>query len=171
MPSIRHEESADQPHIHRLVSAAFAGAAHSNGREQDLVDALRAEGALSLSLVAEYQGQLAGHIMFSAVSLLTTETPQEGWFGLAPLAVLPELQGRGIGRALVESGLVALRSAGARGCVVLGDPAYYGRFGFRPLPGLWLADVPSEYFLALSFDERPWPQAEVRYHPVFARLD
>lgn len=171
MPSIRHEESADQPHIQRLVSDAFAGAAHRNGREQDLVDALRAEGALSLSLVADYRDQLAGHIAFSAVSLHAQTGPQEGWFGLAPLSVLPELQGRGIGRALVESGLVALRSAGAHGCVVLGDPAYYGRFGFRAQPGLWLAGVPSEYFLALCFEDTPCPEAEVRYHPIFARFD
>jgi putative acetyltransferase len=89
-----------------------------------------------------------------------------GWFGLGPVAVRPDLQGRGIGRALVDGVLGRARSMGAAGCVVLGDPAYYARFGFRPFDGLHYPGPPAEYFQALTFRGEP-PSGTVAYHPAF----
>lgn len=167
MPTIRHERAAEAAAISALVEAAFRDAAHADGREHLLVDALRTAGDLALSLVAEEDGQLVGHVAFSPVSI---DGVAGAWFGLAPLAVLPGRRRRGVGRALVETGLVALRSAGAAGCVVLGDPAYYGRFGFAA-GSLQLADVPPAFFMALSLNEAEVPAGEVRYSPVFAPFD
>ncbi|MCS6474456.1 N-acetyltransferase, partial [Burkholderia thailandensis] len=87
---------------------------------------------------------------------------------LAPLAVRPECRRQSVGAGLVRTGLDALRRLGARGCVVLGDPAYYARFGFVPSGDLVFMDAPPEYFLALAFDEAaPRPSGTVRYHDVF----
>jgi putative acetyltransferase len=160
---IREERPGDAPRIHEVVAAAFAGAEHASGREAELVDALRAAGALVLSLVAELDGAIGGHIAFSAVAI----GDAGGWLGLGPLAVAPEQQRRGIGAALVHAGLERLRARGARGCVLVGEPAYYGRFGFAAFPALTYAGVPPEYVLALPFtDERP--TGEAVYHPAFS---
>src|SRR5690606_18603384 len=113
--------------IHTLVAAAFDGHPHSDGSEPAIVDRLRADGDLTISLVAEDGGEIVGHIAFSPV---TISDGNEGWFGLGPVAVAPQRQREGIGAALIEHGLALLRERGSAGCVVLGDPAYYGRFGF-----------------------------------------
>jgi len=89
-----------------------------------------------------------------------------GWFGLGPIAILPQHQRRGIGSRLVRAALRLLRSRGACGCVVLGEPHYYRRFGFQADPGLILPGVPPEYFLALSFDSSQ-PRGTVTYHEAF----
>ncbi|MDN3523636.1 GNAT family N-acetyltransferase [Halomonas ramblicola] len=125
--------------------------------------ALREAGALSVSLVAESDGEVVGHVAASKVTL-SDGTPD--WFGLGPVSVLPAWQGRGIGSALVQECLARLRERGARGCVVLGEPDYYQRFGFRAVPGLILPGVPLAYFMALDWgDDRP--RAEVAFHPAF----
>jgi len=160
---IRPERPADHAAIATLVTAAFATAPHSSGTETAIVDALRDAGALTLSLVAEDHSRIVGHVAFSPV---TIDGAAGGWFGLGPIAVHPDRQGSGIGRALIEEGLRQLCERDAVGCVVLGDPAYYGRFGFRSDPALRYPDVPAEYFQRLSFSGTE-PSGAVAYHDGF----
>ncbi|WP_329856589.1 N-acetyltransferase [Stenotrophomonas muris] len=161
--TIRPESSNDRASIHALTEAAFRDVPHSSQTEQFIVDALRSRGELSLSLVAEKDGQVVGHIALSPVTISDGST---GWFGLGPISVLPDWQGQGIGAALMHAALGALREQDAQGCVVLGEPAYYGRFGFRAEPGLVLPGVPPEYFQALCL-RPPMAQGEVSYSTAF----
>lgn len=163
-PVIRPETAADAAAIATLTRAAFASHPFSQQTEAAIIAALRVDAALTVSLVAECGGQVVGHIAFSPVQV---SDGTGGWFGLGPMAVAPPWQRQGIGSALLRRGLEALRARGARGCVVLGEPGFYGRFGFAPQPGLTLAGVPPEYFLALAFDGGV-PQGGVAYHPAFA---
>ncbi|WP_312316081.1 N-acetyltransferase [Stenotrophomonas sp.] len=160
---IRPERAQDIPVIHALTREAFADAPHRDGTEQDVLDALRAAGALSVSLVAEEGGALVGHVALSPVTL---SDGSEDWYGLGPLSVAPAQQGRGVGSALMQAALAALEERGAAGCVLLGDPGYYGRFGFRADPRLRLAGVPPEYFQAVLL-KGAWPDADVQYHAAF----
>lgn len=161
--SIRPETPADRDAIHALTAAAFIDAPHSSHTEQYIVDALRERGELSISLVAEASGLLLGHVALSPVHISDGST---GWFGLGPISVLPEWQGQGIGTGLMHAALDALRARNAQGCVLLGEPGYYARFGFRAEPGLRLPGVPVEYFQALCL-QPPLAQGEVRYSPAF----
>ncbi|RPE75797.1 GNAT family N-acetyltransferase [Vulcaniibacterium tengchongense] len=162
---IRTETEADHAAIDAVLAAAFAGAPGHGEVERRIVRALRAAGALTLSLVADIDGRVAGHVAFSPVAI----GDAAGWYGLGPLAVAPADQGHGVGGALVRAGLVELERLRAAGCVVLGDPGYYGRFGFAVRPGLRYPGVPSEYFMALPLDEHAMlPQGEARYHAAFA---
>jgi len=160
---IRPERSNDVSAISVLVSAAFATARHTNGREQLIVSGLRDSGSLTISLVAEEGGRLVGHIAFSPVSV--TDGSRQ-WHGLGPVAVEPSSQGMGTGSGLMRSGLAALRRLGSAGCVVLGNPSYYSRFGFRRFDQLRYVAAPAEYFLALPFGEVV-PSGEVAYHASF----
>jgi putative acetyltransferase len=128
--------------------AAFTNHPYSQNTEQFIIKALRMANALSVSLVAEIEGRVVGHIAFSPVSI---SDRSRNWFGLGPISVLPDYQKRGIGKALLHEGLSILRSRGAKGCMLVGDPHFYERFGFRNLPELVLEGVPQEYFLALPF--------------------
>ena len=161
---VRGERPADADAIRDLITAAFATAEHKSGSEAAIVDRLRNAGALTVSLVAEDQGLLVGHIGFSPV---TIEGARIDWYGLGPVAVCPDMQRRGIGQALVRSGVERLRGLGARGCVVLGDPGYYVRFGFRRDSALRYGDAPAEYFQSLAFGKDK-PSGTVEYHPAFA---
>jgi len=160
---IRPEQAFDAPAIEHVTIEAFRNAPHTDHAEQFIVRALRQADALTVSLVAETDEQLVGHV---AVSPVRIGDGTDRWFGLGPISVLPAHQGRGIGTRLMEAALQQLRSASANGCVVLGDPAYYGRFGFSPLTGLVLPGVPAAYFQAIVFDGGV-PQGEVTYHPAF----
>lgn len=163
MPLIRPEQPADVAAIHALTEAAFRQAEHSSHTEQFIVDALRVRGELTVSLVAEQDGAVVGHVAVSPVAVSDGST---GWFGLGPISVLPARQGQGVGAALMQAAIDALRSQQAHGCVLLGEPAYYGRFDFRAEPGLILPGVPAEYFQALCL-QPPMAQGEVRYSPAF----
>jgi putative acetyltransferase len=121
---IRAEEPADTAAIHRVHAAAFPTDA-----EARLVDALRGAGRLTFSLVALKADAIVAHIAFSPVEIGSGAGPAAG-MGLAPLAVLPEHQRRGIGSRLVREGLEACKNRGVGFVVVLGEPAYYQRFGF-----------------------------------------
>lgn len=147
---IRKEREADIAAITQVTVAAFANHPYSQQTEQHVITALRAAGALSLSLVAEIDGRVVGHIAFSPV---TIDGAFCDWYGVGPVSVLPELQRRGIGKALVNEGLRLIKEAGAKGVVLVGDPDYYQCFGFRNMPELTLDDVPPENFLALSLEE------------------
>ena len=126
--------------------------------------ALRDADALSISLVAHGTEALVGLIAFSPV---TVSDGAPGWYGLGPVCVAPSRQRQGIGRALVECGLAALRAHGARGCVVLGEPAFYQRFGFVHDSGLVLAGAPSGYFQSLVFGPGSRARGSVAYHFAF----
>lgn len=161
---ISNEGSDDGEKIHRITEQAFLHALHTDHTEQYIVDALRRAGALTISQVAKADGELVGHVAISPVSI---SNGANGWFGLGPISVLPEYQGCGVGSKLMKSSLAALETMGAAGCVVLGDPSYYGRFGFKTVDGLTYPGVPAEYFQALSFTDK-FPQGEVSYHKAFS---
>jgi predicted N-acetyltransferase YhbS len=163
LADIRAERPGDLDAIRGVTTAAFAGAAHSSGTEAAIVDAVRKAGALTISLVAVEGQEIVGHVAFSAV---TIDARPGAWFGLGPVSVRPDRQGAGIGTALIESGLARLRATGAEGCVVLGDPRYYARFGFLCEPALRYPGVPAEYFQRILFKGPP-PVGEVAYHPGF----
>lgn len=160
---IRNETDGDADAITAVTLAAFATLEISQHTEQFIVKALRAAGALAVSLVAELDGRVVGHVAFSPV-VLSDGTPD--WHGLGPVSVLPAHQRQGIGKALIRQGLARLQAMGARGCCLVGHPDYYRKFGFRNLDQLAHAGVPPEYFLALSFDGH-WPQGTVAFHEAF----
>jgi putative acetyltransferase len=164
---IRAESVADVPAIRALTIQAFLRAPHTSHTEHLIVDHLRRAGQLSVSLVAEAAGSVIGHVGVSPVNI---SDGTRDWFGLGPLSVLPQHQRCGVGSQLVREALRRLRERAAAGCVLLGDPAFYGRFGFRADPALVLADVPPEYFLALPFDAAP-ARGSVVYHAAFAAPD
>jgi putative acetyltransferase len=164
MPTvIRDETPADFDSITEVTVAAFETLAVSQHTEQFIVCALRAAGALSVSLVAELDGRIVGHIAFSPV---TSSDGTPGWYGLGPVSVLPDLQRQGIGTLLITEGLSRLRKLGAQGCCLVGHPGYYARFGFANVAGLGLDGVPPEIFFALVF-EGELPQGTVQFHPGF----
>ncbi|MFO0792269.1 MAG: N-acetyltransferase [Pirellulales bacterium] len=160
---IRDETRDDVAAITELTVAAFETLAISSHTEQYIVEALRAAGALAVSLVAVRDRRVVGHIAFSPVEM-SDGTPE--WYGLGPVSVLPELQRQGIGKALIQEGLSRLKRLGARGCCLVGHPEYYRKFGFVNTPELGLAGVPSEFFFALSFDGEV-PQGSVSFHEAF----
>lgn len=161
---IRKEASVDAAAIDAVTRAAFFSAPHASHTEHHIVRALRRSNRLAVSLVATIEGDIVGHIAMSPVTITDGST---GWYGLGPLSVEPLYQRRKIGSHLVESALAALRELGAKGCLVLGDPGYYGRFGFRAASGLMLPDVPPEHFLALPLDGDT-PCGTVTYHESFS---
>jgi len=161
---IRPETSNDYKAIREINIAAFANHPYSNHTEHLIVEALRADGALTVSLVAEVEGRVVGHIAFSPV---TINGAHHQWFALGPIAVLPALQRQGIGTELVNEGLKSIRALGAQGCVLVGDPAYYSRFGFSPSLALTLDDVPPTVFLCLPMTEH-MPQGKVKHHAAFS---
>jgi putative acetyltransferase len=160
---IQAEKEADIDRIEEIVIDAFAGVAYSNQKEHLIVTELRKQGALSVSLVAEQENHVIGHIAFSPI---TIGGEDHGWFGLGPVAVDPKVQSQGIGAKLVLAGLQAIKELGAKGCVVLGNPNYYRCFGFKVNDTLTLDGVPPEYFMAQAFDDTT-PVGVVEYHLAF----
>ncbi|RWA52083.1 GCN5 family acetyltransferase [Cupriavidus sp. UYMSc13B] len=160
---IRPESPSDADAIAQLTTAAFLTAPYTSHTEAFVVNALRRAGQLTVSLVAQAGDRLVGHV---AISPVTVSSGATGWYGLGPISVAPDRQGQGIGSQLMHAALADLRRLGAAGCVVLGDPAYYGRFGFAARPGLVLDGVPPEYFQALALDGG-YPAGSVQYHDAF----
>lgn len=163
--TIRPEQPGDEAAIHAIVERAFVGRPFSEGDEQDLVDALREQGDLVFSLVAvDPAGIIIGHIGFSPS---TIDNELCHWFQMAPVSVAPEAQGIGIGSALIKAGIARMQERGARGIAVLGDPAYYERFGFKVIPGIVaLSEQDRPYLRAIVLQE-PVPQGTLRYAPAF----
>jgi len=160
---IRNETEADVEAISEVTMAAFEKHPYSHQTEQFIINALRAADVLTISLVAEMDNKVVGHIAFSPA---TISDGSQGWYGLGPISVLPELQKQGIGKAMMHEGLLRLKAMGAKGCALVGDPNYYVRFGFRNIPGLIYEHVPQENFLVLQFDESR-PQGIVTFHEGF----
>lgn len=161
---LRAESPGDEAAIAMVTREAFREHPHSRQTEALIIESLRKAGALSLSLVAELRGLVVGHITFSPVNITGGAS---NWYGLGPLSVVPGHQGGGVGTALVQGGLGTMLQRGAAGCVVLGEPAYYGRFGFRSTPALRLEGAPPGCFLARPFS-RIVPLGTVTLHAAFS---
>ncbi len=146
-----------------MTVSAFKTLEISSHTEQFIIAALRAAKSLTVSLVAEIDGRVVGHIAFSPV---TISDGTGNWYGLGPVSVLPEYQRKGIGKALIEEGLSRLKGLNAQGCCVVGHPDYYRKFGFKNVPGLVLEGVPQEVLFALSFNG-DIPQGTVTFHEAF----
>ena len=166
--TIRPEITEDQQSIWNINQAAFEGDVEAN-----LVDALRDEGFVEVSLVAESEREIVGHILFSRVAIVTDSSRIDA-LSLAPMAVLPSHQRRGIGTKLVESGLAACREQGHKIVTVLGHPEFYPRFGFSaemaqkiesPFGGgeAWMA-------LELSPDALRGIEGRIEFSPPFMAL-
>ncbi len=165
--NICKEKQSDIEVISDVTKAAFENHPYSNNTEQFIINALRAANALTVSLVAEMDGKLVGHIAFSPV---TFSDGSENWFGLGPVSVQPDYQKQGIGKSLVHEGIGMLKDSGAQGCVLVGYPSYYERFGFRSPKGLIYEGVPQENFLVLSFCNRI-PTGVVQFHQAFSATE
>ena len=160
---IRDEVDTDVAVIAEVTVAAFKTLEISNHTEQFIIDALRTAKALTVSLVAELEGKIVGHVAFSPVTI-SDNAPN--WYGLGPVSVLPEYQRQGIGTALIREGLSRLNKLNASGCCLVGHPEYYRRFGFENIAGLVLEGVPPEVFFALPLIAPP-PQGFVHFHEAF----
>lgn len=161
---VRPETASDIDAVRDVNVEAFREHPISRQTEHLIVDALRTAGALDLSLVADVEGRILGHIAFSKASVGDSDSD---WYLLGPVAVLPDSQAQGIGSALVEIGLAELRARGAAGCVLVGDPDFYSRFGFATFPGLVHEGVPDQYVLALPFADVK-PSGYIRAHQAFS---
>jgi putative acetyltransferase len=164
---IRNETVSDIEAIAEVTIAAFRNLPISNQTEQFIIKALRAANALTISLVAEMDGRVVGHVAFSPV---TISDGSLNWYGLGPVSVWPEYQRQGIGKSLIQRGLSLLKGLGGQGCVLVGDPNYYKWFGFRNIPDLVHEGIPQEVFLALPFNEKV-PQGIVVFHKGFLAND
>ena len=160
---IRDETEADLSAITAVTIAAFKTLEISNQTEQYIIEALRAAKALTVSLVADLDGRVIGHIAFSPV---TMSDGSRNWYGLGPVSVWPDLQRQGVGKALISEGLSRLKALDAQGCCLVGHPGYYKQFGFENVPGLVHEGVPPEVFFALSFAGHT-PQGHVSFHEAF----
>jgi len=161
--TIRSETDTDVDAIAEVTTAAFKTLEISNQTEHFIIAALRAAKALTVSLVADLDGRVIGHVAFSPVTI-SDGTPN--WYGLGPVSVLPEYQRQGIGTALIREGLSRLKELNAQGCCLVGHPEYYRKFGFASVSRLVLEGVPPEVFFALSFDGHI-PQGIVTFHEAF----
>ncbi len=160
---IRQETQTDIEAITEITKLAFENHPYSRNTEQFIINALRAANALTISLVAESDGKLVGHIAFSPV---TFSDGSKNWYGLGPISIRPACQKQGIGTKLVNEGLGLLKDLGAQGCVLVGEPNFYERFGFTSPDGLKYEGVPQENFLALSFCNSI-PTGVVKFHEAF----
>ena len=160
---LREETIADIDAITEVTIAAFKNLPISNHTEQFIINALRDADALTISIVADIDSRIVGHIAFSPV-IISDGT--KDWYGLGPISVLPEYQKQGIGKSLIKKGLSLLKNMGGQGCALVGNPNYYKRFGFRNYPELVHEGIPQEVFLALPFTEMV-PKGTIEFHKSF----
>ncbi len=161
---IRDEAPSDEAAIETVIAAAFRDMPYSQQTETFIMAALRRADALAVSLVAEESGHIVGQAAFSPVKI---DGQASDWYGCGPICVAPERQRSGIGSALMEEGLGRLHHLGAGGCMLVGDPAWYQRFGFHNEPRLTLEGVPPEVFMILPLGKAV-PEGKVAFHPAFA---
>ena len=167
--NVRAESTDDYTAVRQVNEQAFGRA-----EEAALVDALRGRAEPHISLVAEVDGRIVGHIFFSSVRV-ESEADEFAALGLAPMAVMPEFQNRGVGSELVRRGLEECRRRGHEIVVVLGHPEYYPRFGFVPAKQKGLSceyPVPDEAFMALELSEGALAgrRGVVKYGPEFGNV-
>jgi len=161
---VRMESPEDIKAIQEVTIAAFAGKPYADGTEHLIINRLREAQALVLSLVAENEGRVVGHVAFSRVTINGVD---RGWYGLGPISVHPDFQKQGIGSILIHEGLARIHTMGAQGCVLEGDPKYYQRFGFTSYPNFVYEKAPApQYFMALPFSEDV-PTGTVEFHGAF----
>lgn len=160
---IRKEKSCDIESISFVTREAFKNIEISQKTEEYIIKALRDSGALAISLVAEMEDKVIGHIAFSPVEISDNSA---NWYGLGPISVLPEYQQKGIGTKLMNEGLARLKEAGGEGCILVGDPNYYKRFGFENKKQITFEGVPEEVFMCLSFSEN-YPAGKAKFHEGF----
>jgi len=160
---IRDQTEADFASVHQLVIAAFKAMPYACGREPFIIDALWRTGAATTALVAEDAGAIVGQVAFSTVKIGGADV---GWYGCGPLSVLPLRHRQGVGGALMRAGLERLRALGAKGCVLVGDPNYYRRFGFANSDVLRFPGVPPEFFMALRLAGET-PSGDVAFDKAF----
>jgi len=160
---IRKETVADIGAITEVTIAAFKTLPISNQTEHFIIKALRSADVLTISLVAEIDERVVGHIAFSPV---TISDGTKDWYALGPISVFPEYQKQGIGKSLINKGLSSLKELGGQGCALVGDPNYYKRFGFKNFPELIYEGIPQEVFLALPFNDKV-PKGTIKFHESF----
>ena len=160
---VRHEISSDFADIGRITELAFRDRPYAAGDEQKVIERLRASEALVLSLVAIEAGELIGHIAFSPAELSDGSQP---WFALGPVSVVPDQQGKGVGSTLIRKGLGGIRSLGALGCILTGNPAYYHRFGFELTPEHVPSNESEDYFM-LKMMGNQQPAGRFSFHRGF----
>ncbi|NEJ72431.1 GNAT family N-acetyltransferase [Rhizobium phaseoli] len=160
---MRYEAPGDIGAIHDLTSIAFAPMPYSEGTEAEIIRRLRASGDLAISLVAEDEGEILGHVAFSPV---TINDVQDGWFGLGPISVKPERQRQGIGKALIVRGLELLKERGATGCALIGNPEIYSRVGFSSDGQLMYLDLDKRLVQRIVF-HGPTPSGMLQFSPAF----
>ena len=160
---IRDQTAGDFAAVHELVIAAFKTLPMACGREQFVMDALWTSGAATVALVAEDGGEIVGQAAFSKVTVGGRDV---GWYGCGPVSVLPKRHKQGIGSALMRAGLVRLCTLGSKGCVVVGDPNYYPRFGFANTDAMFEPGIPPEVFMAIRFSGE-MPKGEVKFDEAF----
>lgn len=167
---IRPETHKDYSSIELITYEAFLNHPHhapgAKPTEHLIINSLRDTGALALSLVAEDESGVIGHI---AVSPVKIDGRVSSWYGLGPISVAPGKQGQGIGGQLIKKAMAEMKTLGAEGLVLLGEPEYYTRFGFKPSNCLTLPGVPGEYFMIQSLcdGDAEIPSGEVAYSPAF----
>ena len=160
---IRPERPEDHAEIYGVTQRAFAPMPYADGDEQELVGRFRDAGVLALSLVGEKDGVLIGQITFTpAIAADGTS----GWYALGPVSVEPALKHQGIGSQLIRAGIAWLHEHNAAGCILIGNPAYYSRFGFRQFPQLAPEGMPAEYYQMLPMAVAE-PNKVVAFHPLF----
>jgi putative acetyltransferase len=160
---IRKEKNTDFESISNVTIEAFKNHPISRQTEHFIINALRSANALTISLVAEIDEQIVGHIAFSPITISDGTTE---WYGLGPVSVLPKYQTQGIGKALINKGLSLLKDMGAQGCALVGPPDYYKRFGFKNHQEMIHEGIPQEVFLVLPFTEKI-PKGIVVFHEGF----
>ncbi len=162
---IRPEQPDDKQAIFDLTVAAFKPMAYSDGSEAPIINDLRKDGDLTISLVAIDSNEVVGHIAFSPVTIAGKSNE---WYGLGPVAVRPDLQRTGIGSKIINEGLSILKSEGAAGCALIGDPDYYVRFGFKSDGRLHYEGLSEKYVQWLSFGDED-AEGDLKYCPAFQR--
>lgn len=160
---LRPETPSDIGAIHDLTRRAFAPMPYAGGDEQDVIDRLRARGALSLSLVAEDQGRIVGQVTLSPAA---HDSGAQGWMALGPISVDPARQKSGLGAALIAAAQAWMRERGAPGCILTGNPRYYSRFGWAVSPRHAPDNEPAEFFMVLALGAEP-PPGRFRFHAAF----
>jgi predicted N-acetyltransferase YhbS len=160
---VRDQTEDDFAAVHELVIAAFKTALFTAGTEQFIMDVLWRSGAATVALVAEDAGVLVGQAAFSKVLVAGKDV---GWHGCGPVSIVPDRQRQGIGSALMRVGLDRLHRLGSKGCVLVGHPDYYPRFGFVSTTAMFEPGVPPEAFMALAFSG-PLPEGQVDFDEAF----